>query len=178
MAFAPANHTPNKSRLFSAPRPNYKDFSGPPNGDYARYVDELMAWAAQEQESQRLKSMGDKARLTDSTWGRGSDTSNVVNQPMAQPGSVDSAVERFKRKAQAQAVKLQQQAQKKTPGMQQPAAEKKAFGKVKGFNLLAVFAGFVLTSIVAPSLTPFVLLAWVVYSVISAVRSASRSGKS
>ena len=178
MAFAPANHTPNKSRLFSARKPNYKDFSGPPNGDYARYVDELMAWAAQEQESQRLKNVSDKARQSDSTWGRGSDKSSIVNQPMAQPGSVDSAVERLKRKAQAQAVKFQQQAQKKAPGMQQSAAQKKPFSKVKGFNLLAVFAGFVLTSIVAPSLTPFVLLAWVVYSVISAVRTASRSGKS
>lgn len=178
MAFAPANHTPNKSRLFSVRRPNYKDFSGPPNGDYARYVDELMAWAAQEQESQRLKNVSDKARLSDSTWGRGSDKSSIVNQPMGQPGSVDSAVDRLKRKAQAQAVKFQQQAQKKAPGMQQSAAQKKPFSKVKGFNLLAVFAGFVLTSIFAPRLTPFMLLAWVVYSVISAVRSASRSGKS
>lgn len=178
MAFAPANHTPNKSRLFSTRKPNYKDFSGPPNGDYARYVDELMAWTAQEQETQRLKNVSDKARVSDSTWGRGHDKSSIVNQPMAQPGSVDSAVDRFKRKAQAQAAKLQQQAQKKTSGTQQPAAEKKPFGKVKGFKQLAVFAGFVLTSIVAPSLTPFVLLAWVVYSVISAVRTASRSGKS
>lgn len=178
MAFAPMGNTSSKRSLFSAPRPNYKDFSSPPNGDYVRYVDDLMAWAAQEQERQRLKTVGDNARRADSQWGRNTAKStSVVNQLMAQPGSVDSAVERFKRKAQAQAVKLQQQAQKKSP-VTQTKTEKKPSSKIKGLSLLAVFAGFVLTSIVAPNLTPFVIIAWMVYSVINAVRSASRAGKS
>ena len=43
MALLPKNHH-RKTRLFAPSRPNYSDFNSPPDGDYVRYVENLMAW--------------------------------------------------------------------------------------------------------------------------------------
>lgn len=173
-----------KTRLFAASRPNYNDFNGPPDGDYVRYVEGLMAWAQQEQERQRLKTLGDKqrtstARTPDAQWGRSaSAAAAVAGDAFAQPGSVDSAVERFKRKAQRQAMKLQQQA---AAAAQWPdKAERKSAAKSGGIGgSWVLFIGVLIAvSIFASAWLPAVIIAWVVFNVIRAVRAASGAGKS
>ncbi|HEY4663447.1 MAG TPA: hypothetical protein VIG85_00565 [Comamonas sp.] len=182
MAFAPLKQS-NKLRMFSAPRPNYKDFSGPPNGDYVRYVEGLMLWAEQEQERLRLKALGDKARSSnDSQWGRGSSAPPVasVNVPMAQPGSVDSPMERWKRKAKAQAAKVQQQAQKtakQKSRIEQGTGGAKKKAKSNALPALFLVAGFALAGIFAPAWMPAVIIGWVVFNLIRVVRAASGAGK-
>lgn len=179
MAFAPMSGS-KKSGLFGAPAPNYQDFSGPPDGDYARYVEGLMQWSAQEHERQRLKALGEQARSqTDSHWGRVSAKPHVITQLSAQqPGSVDSAAERWKRKAQAQAAKLQQTlpAAAKAASAGKNASAKPPI-QAKGLGIMVLFAGFVLAGIFAPSLLPVFIIGWVVFNVIRAVRAASSSNK-
>lgn len=181
MAFAPATPQPSKLRLFSVPAPNYKDFNGPPDGDYVRYVEGLMAWAEQEQERQRLQLLGDKARAqtqTDSQWGRTPAISRASAQraqsvdSMAQSGGVESKLERLRRKAAAQASKLQTQ-------MPQPKNDsKKPPAKISFFMVVAIFAGFVLVGSFAPALLPVAIIGWVAFNVIRAVRGAASSSKS
>jgi len=173
-----------KTRLFAAPRPNYNDFSGPPDGDYVRYVEGLMAWSQQEQERQRLKALGDKqrtatARTPDNQWGRSSSAAAAVAaDAFAQPGSVDSAVERFKRKAQRQAIKLQQQA---AAAAQSPdKTQRKSGAKSAGIGgSWVLFIGVLIAvSIFASAWLPAVIIAWVVFNVVRAVRAASGASKS
>ena len=186
MAFAPASSSKKRS-LFSAPAPNFKDFNGPPDGDYARYVEGLMQWSLQEQERLRLKALGDKARSSsDSEWGRESAkpavTAALPISPATQPGSVDNAVERWKRKAQAQAAKRQQS----TAAVSAPtgrigedtSANAGPKTKAKGLGIFAIFAMFALAAIFAPGLLPFAIIGWVVLNVIRAVRAASSSKQS
>lgn len=178
MAFAPV--TPQrKQRFSSAPRPDFKDFSGPPDGDYVRYVDGLMRWALEEQERQRLTALGDKAAarsLHDSHWGRSGEQPGMVRGVDEQPGSVETPMERLKRKAQAKTEKLQQQAQ--TTLRKAGATQNKSLAKPAQMSILAMLVGFVLAAIFAPGLLPVVIVAWVVFNVFRAVRAASRSGKS
>ena len=179
MAFAPVTTKSNKLRLFAAPAPNYKDFSGPPDGDYVRYVEGLMAWSQQEYERQRLKSLGDKVRVqtqSDHQWGRApvaapaSLASNTA--PMTQPGSVESKLERLRRKAAAKASKLSTQIPQPEGNRRKPQA------KASVGSVIAMFAGFVLAGMFAPALLPVVIIGWVVFNVIRAVRTASSSTKS
>lgn len=113
MALLPTQ-SPMKRRLFAAPKPNYQDFSGPPNGDYVRYVEGLMAWAEQEQERLRLKALGDKARATpDAAWGRTASkpATSRVNPPAAlPPGQAGKPWEQWVHKAKVQAQRVRQQA--------------------------------------------------------------------
>ena len=188
MALLPTQ-TPRKLKLFAAARPNYADYNGPPDGDYVRYVEGLMAWAEQEQERLRLKGLGDKSRSSalassEQQWGRTASPSTaavqVTSNTYAQPGSVDTAVDRLKRKAQAQAAKLQQQA--RSVGKEQPAAAgavKKTQNKEAAQSSWVLFIGaLVAVSIFATSWLPVVIIAWVAFNIFRTVRAASRSGKS
>lgn len=199
MAFAPVKldrTQPSRKRaLFGADAPNYQDFSTPPNGDFVRYVDGLMQWSEQEQERIRLKALGDKARsTTNSEWGRTTTEAShsmkavrPVSAP-AQPGSAETTIERFKRKAQDQVAKLQQalQAGQKSASsvasktMQQDAksASVPAVKVPKGLPMVLVFAAFVAAGIFAPVLLPVAIIGWVVFNVIRAVRAASSSKSS
>ena len=182
MAFAPVSDSKKRS-LFAAPKPNYKDYSGPPDGDYVRYVEGLLRWAEQEQERQRLKALGEQTRSqnhSDSHWGRSSAKPSVLTQLSApQPGSTDSAMERWKRKAQAQAAKLQQNAQRTgTEARKQGAAHPAPALKASALSVVAMFAGLVLAGFFAPALLPVIIIAWVVFNVIRAVRTASSANQS
>lgn len=178
MAFAPVSDSRKRS-LFAAAQPNFKDYSGPPDGDYVRYVEGLLRWAEQEQERQRLKVLGEQARRQDhseSHWGRTSAKPSVLTQLSApQPGSTDGAIERWKRKAQAQAAKLQQVGSTEKGASVSPALK---ISGLRAFSVIAVFAVFVLVGIFAPTLLPVVIIAWVVLSVIRAVRAASSTKQS
>ena len=188
MALLPASK-PRKLRLFAAARPNYSDYNGPPDGDYVRYVEGLVAWSEQEQERQRLKALGEKSRASaaeppSSQWGRAPSIPaapvSVTAVTYAQPGSVETTVDRLKRKAQAQAVKLQQQASNATPIRTTAAgAAKKAQKKTAAQSSWVLFIGvLIVVSIFATDWLPIVIIAWVVFNVIRAVRTASRAGKS
>ena len=187
MALAPAK--PKRAlALRRADAPNYRDFSTPHDGDYVRYVDGLMLWAEQEQERMRLKALGDKARsTTDSQWGRtgsspsaasygsSSQPAHATHSTGAQPGSVDSALDGWKRKAKAQLAQVQQQAQSVAKAGKLPKAP--ALSKAGGLFTLLILVGLVLAGIFAPSLIPVMIIAVVVVNVIRAVRAASSSGK-
>ena len=180
MSFAPVT-AKRKGSLFSPRAPNFQDFSAPPNGDYVRYVDDLMAWAVQEQERARLKALGEQARATpDAQWGRqGTAAQRAADEERraAQPGGVESRLERLQRTAKAQARKLQTQS---------PPAARSAGDATKpaaGFSLrhvavVAAIIGLVLLGFFAASLLPIAIMAWVVFSVFRAVRAASSAGKS
>ena len=178
MAFAPVATKSSKLSLFAAPAPNYKDFSGPPDGDYVRYVEGLMVWSQQEHERQRLKSLGEKARAqtqSDHQWGRSpaatapARSASAVLASTAQPGSVEGRLERLRRKAAAQASKLSTQIPQPEGNRTKPQAKASVFG------VLAMFAGFVLAGMFAPALLPVVIIGWVVFNVVRAVRAASSS---
>lgn len=113
MALLP-QHSSTKRRLFAAPRPNYKDFSSPPNGDYVRYVDGLMAWAEQEQERLRLQALGKVSQATpDAAWGRsstGAAAPRALSSASPAQGHDDKPWAPWVRKAQAHVQKLQQAA--------------------------------------------------------------------
>lgn len=180
MAFAPVNGSTQRGQS-GASAPNFKDFSGPPNGDYARYVEGLMQWSMQEQERLRLQGLGEQARnQADSHWGRVSAKPHAITQLSAQQsGSVDSAVERWKRKAQAQAAKLQQTLPAATKAVNAGGdAPAPSAISAKGLSILALFAGFALAGFFAPSLLPVVIIGWLVFNVIRAVRAASSANKS
>ena len=170
MALLPKNHH-RKTRLFAPSRPNYNDFSGPPDGDYVRYVEDLMAWAEHEQQRQRLRALGEKSALQSSEqeWGR--TPAQPVPKPAStaasttEPGSVESAVARFQRKAQ----RLQQQAQAQSTSKNKPQAS--SLGWVLLIPMLVV------AGIFAPDLLPVVIVLWVVFNVIQTVRKASQSNK-
>lgn len=184
MALFPAKTT-RKPHLFSAPRPNYADYNGPADGDYVRYVDSLMAWAEQEQERQRLKSQGDKCRAAlDSQWGRSAAQAVPPVQGVAataQPGSVDSTVERLKRTARAQVDKLQQQVADGAKNRPAAAAQKAAPQGVHTAKWPAsgvlFFALLIAVAIFATDWLPVVIIGWVALGVIRTVRAASRAGK-
>lgn len=187
MAFVPAS-TSRKRRLFALTPPNYKDFSGPPDGDYARYVEHLMAWAEQEQDQQRLRALGEKSRaqsLSGESWGRSNAQTVPTAATTSQPGSVDSRMERWKRKAQAQAAKAQREAAvaaaARQPGSgpsRKPGAKAGAGGKPNQLWQLVAVAIFVLTAIFATEMLPLVIMGWVGFSVFRVVRAASAAGKS
>lgn len=183
MALLPEK-TSGPLRLFSAPKPNYADYNGPPDGDYVRYVEDLMAWSAQEQERQRLQALGTKHRgaadrTPDSQWGRSASVSPAASadraQGAGQPGSVDSAVVRLKRKAQA----AQWQQQAATAAQRgNTASSNKAKAPANAASSWVLFiAMLIAVSIFATDWLPIVIMAWVVWNVIRAVRAASRSGK-
>jgi hypothetical protein len=198
MAFAPVKlsrtQPARKRSLFGTNAPNYQDFSTPPDGDFARYVEGLMAWGEQEQERLRLKALGDKSRsTTDIQWGRTAtgtaSASSAVRSAAsatiaAQPGSTETPMEHFKRKAQDQVTKLQQQAlqsrqasasKSAPPTMTQGAggASVPVAKVAKGLPMVLVFAAFVAAGIFAPALLPMVIIGWVVFNVIRAVRAGS-----
>ena len=188
MALLPANKT-SKLRLFSASKPNYSDYNGPANGDYVRYVEGLVAWSEQEQERQRLRALADKnqvSKAADSQWGRAPAkpvvVTSVATSTYAQPGSVDTAVDRMKRKAQAQAAKLQQQAaaaRTSSAGGTTPRNAQKSQEKVAKQSSWVLFIGVLIAvSMFATSWLPVVIIAWVVWNVFRTVRAASRAGKS
>ena len=189
MALLPAAPS-RKLKLFAAARPNYSDYSGPPDGDYVRYVEGLVAWSQQEQERQRLKALGEKGRekssaLPDSSWGRApakSSVASVTADSYAQPGSVDTKVDRIKRKVQAQALKLQQQAADASKATPTAAAKKAATKTATKANMQAsgviFFAMLVAVAIFATDWLPVVIIGWVAFAVIRTVRAASRTGKS
>lgn len=170
MALLPKNHH-RKTRLFAPSRPNYSDFNSPPDGDYVRYVEDLMAWAEHEQQRQRLHALGEKSALQSSEqeWGRTpaapalKPSSTAV--PTTEPGSVEGAVARFQRKAQ----QLQQKAQAQGTSKGKPQAS--SLGWVLLIPMLVV------AGIFAPDLLPVVIVLWVVFSVIQSVRKASQSNK-
>lgn len=191
MAFAPLKLSrpapARKGALLGAGAPNYQDFSTPPNGDFVRYVEGLMRWGEQEQERLRLKALSDKTRsTTDSQWGRtaatpvrGRDASAA-----AQPGSTETPVERWKRKVQAQAAKLQQPAVLASPssagaavkaGVHSPAgASTQHVPRMpKSLPMVLFFGAMVAAGIFAQGLLPFIILGWVAFNVIRAVRAAS-----
>ena len=174
-----------KNRWFAAPRPNYNDFSGPPDGDYVRYVEGLMAWSQQEQERQQVKALADKQhpstpRAPENQWGRSSSTATPTGaaDALAQPGSVDSAMERFKRKAQRQALKLQQQAAAaaQSPDKMQRQSGTKSAGV--GSSWMLFIGVLIAVSIFASAWLPAVIIAWVVFNVVRTVRAASGASKS
>ena len=184
-----------KRSLFGSNAPNYQDFSTPPDGDFARYVEGLMAWGEQEQERLRLKALGDKSRssATDIQWGRaatGTPSASIAVRSAtaaaiaAQPGSTETPMERFKRKAQDQVTKLQQQAlqagqtsaSSSVPKTMQHGASSASapVAKVsKGLPVVLVFAAFVVAGVFAPALVPVVIIGWVAFNVIRAVRAGS-----
>jgi hypothetical protein len=198
MAFVPVKLSrtqPTRKRsLFGANAPNYQDFSTPPDGDFARYVEGLMAWGEQEQERLRLKALGDKSRsTTDIQWGRiskGSPSASSAVRPASmppsavQPGSTETPIKRFKRKAQDQANKLQHQAMQAgqavvsksapPPSQQGAGSDSVPVAQVsKGLPMALVFAAFVAAGIFAPALLPVVIIGWVLFNVIRAVRAGS-----
>ena len=189
MALLPAQSS-RKRKLFAASRPNYADYSGPSDGDYVRYVENLMTWAEQEQERQRLKAVGtpnaQAAAAQESAWGRGSANSSVppvaVPPMAAAPGSVDSAVDRFKRKAQRQAAQLQRQAAAASSSSPAPAASqapRSAQAKVTTqFSGLLFIGVLIAVGIFATGWLPAVIIGWVVLNVFRTVRAASRKAKS
>lgn len=195
MAFAPVKldrtQPLRKRALLAADAPNYQDFSTPPNGDFVRYVDGLMQWSEQEQERMRLKALGEKSRsTTDSEWGRtaaqASHSMQAVRPVPAQPGSAETAIERFKRKAQDQVAKLQQQAFQVSPASASPTVPKTSkqgagaapaptanIAKALPVVLVLVFGALVAAGIFAPELIPIVIIGWVALNVIRAVRAGS-----
>lgn len=186
MAFAPVKPGRKRSLRF-APRPDFKDFSGPRDGDYVRYVEDLMRWSEQEQERLRLQALGDKTRtIQDETqWGRTS-AKPAGMQTSMQPGeSLNATVEGLKRKAVQHLTKLQQQAQKAQQAQQAtrvsnaggtPSTTKKQNQNASA-SVIFVVIGFVLAGIFAPSLIPWVIVVWVVFNIVRAVQKASRNNK-
>ena len=173
----------NQRRLWTASRPNFNDFNGPPDGDYVRYVDNLMAWSQQEQERQRLKALGEKqgvarASTPDNQWGR-APSQPVVAVSTAQSGSVDSAVERFKRKAQLQAARLQQQAATASSTAAPSSGRRAGVPPAKlSASWMLVVAGLIAVSIFATEWLPVAIIGWVAWNVYRTVRAASGAGKS
>ena len=184
MAWQPTTSA-RKTRWLAPSRPDYNDFSGPSDGDYVRYVEGLMEWAQQEQERQRLEALGAKHPVTserppDSQWGRS--PRQAVAAPVsadasavAQTGSVESAVERLKRKAQIQAARLQQQAASKSSGSS--ACPCKALPPSLVFSWMWFLGLLIAVSLFATAWLPAVIVAWVVFNVFRAVRAASATGK-
>lgn len=159
-----------KAGASAVPQPNFRDFSGPPNGDYVRYVDALMQWALQEQAHARLKALGEQAgNQSDSYWGRVSAKPQVITQLSAQQPGGDTPIDRWKRKAQA-AAKL---AASGHTALAKPKAKTKP--KQNPLLVLMAVAIFALVGFFASPLLPVVIIGWVVFNVIRAVRAASAS---
>ena len=188
MSFAPVS-AKRKLSLVSPGAPNFQDFSGPPNGDYVRYVDGLMAWAAQEQERARLKALGDKARAApDAQWGRQGTAASRSTQRAAdevvsavQSGGVESSMDRLQRKAKAQARTWQPQKQSAIHNAgkaKDTATAPFSLVSMRNASVLAVIVGLVLLGIFAAPLLPIAIIAWVVFNVFRAVRAASSAGNS
>lgn len=190
MAFAPAGGKKKRS-FFTAAPPNYQDFNGPADGDYARYVEGLMAWAAQEQESVRLKALGTKARavaVPDAQWGReGSAASRSAQRAAAevvsaaQSGGVESGMDRLQRKAKAQVRQWKLDHPSSSADASHMQGAKSALGSVLGMRsawFWVLMVGLVMVGIFASSLLPVVIIGWLVFNVIRVVRAASSSRKS
>ena len=188
MALLPAAPS-RKLKLFAVARPNYSDYNGPPDGDYVRYVEGLVAWSEQEQERQRLKALGAKGHVPasappDSEWGHAPSKSaaaaSVTTNVYTQPGGVETAVDRLKRKAQAQAVKLQQQANS-SPKTQTTAAgttQKPQKKTVAQSSWLLFIGALIAVAIFASDWLPIAIVAFAAINLVRAVRKASRAGRS
>lgn len=174
-------------KLRGADAPNYRDFSTPHDGDYVRYVDALMQWAEQEQARMRLQVLGEKALSnSDSQWGRRSAPSNVgasstpsvsrrnfsaSDARSREPGSVDSAVERWKRKAKVRAAQVSRNVAS--------AASPKSNGvdkrKIWQFAIaIALLSAFLLIGDWLPAGMSAIVIAWLVLHQFQSVRRALR----
>lgn len=173
----PQRTTPRASRWLSASPPNFQDFTGPPNGDYVRYVEGLLAWSAQEQERQRIEARRTSAPATqnsaavqpDSQWGR-----NVRQDARAEPGSVQRTTDGFAPKPPSSAASANASASPGSTAGTSPAWRSK-LATVRALPLsVGVFMlGMVAAGIFAPALLPVLIIGWVVLNVIRAVRAAS-----
>ncbi|MGN1057151.1 MAG: hypothetical protein ACI4QS_10610 [Comamonas sp.] len=142
----PQRHTPRASRWLSAKPPNFQDFAGPPDGDYVRYVEGLLAWSAQEQERQRLQARRSPvssmatAALTDGQWGRA-----PGKEALSEPGRTAAPSPAWRSKLAA----------------------------ARALPLGVLMLGMVAAGVFAPALLPVLIIGWVVLNVIRAVRAAS-----
>lgn len=128
----------------SQPPTDLFSYEGPPQGDYVRYVDRLMAWAEQEQ-----------AR-----------TSAALALPQGQPAQ-NAQEELLRRVAELQ----QRAAAGKSKPVDEPAPPSKPRAttitttKPKGATNIAWMVFFVALLILAPGFAPLVIVLWVLWKV-------------
>lgn len=146
-----------RQRLFAGSKPNYKDFSSPPNGDYVRYVEGLMAWAEEEQERLRLQALGAKSReMPDAAWGRQMVVPAAQSGPLA-TGRATPVWEQWMQQAQTQVQQWQQQAREveagegvpKAPTLKPEAHNSRPVAVKSSGVFLWLFALFVVVLIIA-----------------------------
>lgn len=140
---APLRHQP-PADLFS--------YAGPPNGDYVRYVDRLMAWAEQEQARVAASAMF----LAQPTAG-GSGRRAAEAAPQGAAEVSQTAAEAWKA-ASAGGAEVAARLASKKPGR-------------AGTVALLVF--FVVLFIFAPDMAPLAIVLWVVWWVRRWLRSVS-----
>ena len=193
MAWQPEQPT-GQRRWLAPSRPNYNDFTGPADGDYVRYVEQLMAWSEAEQARLRLQAPGERQRSTlertpDSQWGRSAGSQSVASAPAktkakskskapdaVPPGSADTAVAHLQRQARL--------ARQQLARVQQPAG---AFGQaahtpangpaLRASSWVLLVAALVAVGLFATAWLPAVIIVWVVFNLFRAVRAASGAGK-
>lgn len=186
-----ATGSKTKRSFFTVAPPNYQDFNGPSDGDYARYVQGLMAWADQVQERVRLQALGAKARavaVPDAQWGReGSAASRSAQRAAAevvsaaQSGGVESHMDRLQRKAKAQVHQWRLDHPSASPDAKHAQGAKKASALLLSMRnpwLWVFMVVLVLIGIFASSLLPVVIIGGLVFNVIRAVRAASSAPRS
>lgn len=178
MSFVPASPAAPRLRFRRAAKPNFNDFSGPPDGDYVRYVAGLMDWAQEEQERLRLQALVAPAQTPGSEWGREPSRSadrsatalRSANAPRAtaagQVARSPDKLEKWKRRAQEQAARVQREAAAPAASTPRPAA------KGPGLLLLALMIGmFLVLANWLPAGLPVLLLAWLVWNIWRSRRS-------
>lgn len=138
------------SDLRHLPPPALTDYSGPPDGDYVRYVERLMAWA--EQEHVRTGGFA---------------LPNVIDTTAAQKVAAPKAAD-IVRQVSAMLEKngpAQPGTSKNRPAAKSTAPRQKAASFLFGLALLAAF-------IFKPEFIPLAIGLWVVLGVRRALRAA------
>lgn len=170
--------TKRKLRLRSPSKPNYSDFQGPPDGDYVRYVQDLMDWAELESERARWQA----ARQAPIASG----TSSTPSRKAA-PSAKATPVERKAQRSGASAANALAQTEWGRSPSQAPAVvnqllggdrAQQAEGKDKpaavSLTWVALAVSFVLVAIFAPDLMPILIIGWMAGGVALQIHKAKK----
>ena len=136
------------SDLRHLPPPALTDYSGPPDGDYVRYVERLMAWAEQEHVRTGGFALSNAASTTAAPKAAAPKADDIVRQVSAM---------------------LEKEAKIAAPRQKAAAAKALQPSKAASFLFgLALLAAFIFK----PEFIPLAIVLWVVLGVRRALRAA------
>lgn len=149
------------SDLRHLPPPALTDYSGPPDGDYVRYVERLMAWAEQEHARTGGFALSNVTNTTAAPKAAASKAADIVRQVSAM----------LEKNGPAQPGAGKKRPAVKTAAPRQKAAAAKALQPSKVASFLFGLA-FLAAFIFKPEFIPLAIGLWVVLGVRRALQAA------